>query len=328
MNRVEFKLRQDWKYETCDPWTKEEASFIRKSNMKRAHALRQGKEFDPAAGKKNRPQRMDHTKYVKPWDKEGFEEPGEPDFDAAARRLKEGKEKRRKEREYWEKYNARKQKEKEEARDWREHEAEHEREEALGLECSLMRKKYEKEKGESQTKLAEEKTGDPATTTPGLGYGIKGSKSGKSVEVFADTGRRIWAPSLSMDNITTPASPSHKKDEDLTKKQIHRRSLPLKQLVVDSLTGNSAIYLCSSPSSRGPDFANTKEQLFCDMSDKTVHPFCNTSDKNFAAEAPCFDLDSQQLVRSGIVKRTSPYGTVMDWRDRSGREKPEVSLTR
>ncbi|KAM0571309.1 hypothetical protein ACHAP9_003410 [Verticillium nonalfalfae] len=93
---------------------------------------------------------------------------------------------------------------------------------------------------------------------------------------------------------------------------------PFNWLVVDSFAGNSAAYLCSSNSSRGPDFANAKEKMFCLMSDKTLHPFCADNDKKTADGRPCFDLESQQLVRGGIVKRDSPYVAVMDWRFRKG----------
>ncbi|EEY23027.1 conserved hypothetical protein [Verticillium alfalfae VaMs.102] len=77
---------------------------------------------------------------------------------------------------------------------------------------------------------------------------------------------------------------------------------PFNWLVVDSFAGNSAAYLRSSNSSRGPDFANAKETMFCLMSDKTLHPFCADNDKKTADGRPCFDLESQQLVRGGIVR--------------------------
>ncbi|KAG7141360.1 hypothetical protein HYQ45_002010 [Verticillium longisporum] len=103
---------------------------------------------------------------------------------------------------------------------------------------------------------------------------------------------------------------------------------PFNWLVVDSFVGNSAAYLCSSKSSRGPDFANAKEKMFCDMSDKTLHPFCADNGKKTADSRPCFDLESQQLVRGGIVKRDSPYAAVMDWRFRKGRDGAKVNLSR
>ncbi|PNH47104.1 hypothetical protein VD0004_g1092 [Verticillium dahliae] len=103
---------------------------------------------------------------------------------------------------------------------------------------------------------------------------------------------------------------------------------PFNWLVVDSFVGNSAAYLCSSKSSRGPDFANAKEEMFCHMSDKTLHPFCAANDKKTADGGPCFDLESQQLVRGGIVKRHSPYVAVMDWRFREGRDGAKVNLSR
>ncbi|KAM0631974.1 hypothetical protein ACHAPW_005091 [Verticillium nonalfalfae] len=103
---------------------------------------------------------------------------------------------------------------------------------------------------------------------------------------------------------------------------------PFNWLVVDSFAGNSAAYLCSSNSSRGPDFANAKEKMFCLMSDKTLHPFCADNDKKTADGRPCFDLESQQLVRGGIVKRDSPYVAVMDWRFRKGRDGAKVNLSR
>ncbi|KAM0273611.1 hypothetical protein ACHAQH_008205 [Verticillium albo-atrum] len=100
-------------------------------------------------------------------------------------------------------------------------------------------------------------------------------------------------------------------------------------LVVESFPSNSAAGLCNSESSFGPDFVNTQEGLFCDMSEKRLYPVCGSDTaKSLESKDACFDVDNQQLVRSGVVKRTSPYTRVQDWRVRENRQMPVVDLSR
>jgi hypothetical protein len=68
-------------------------------------------------------------------------------------------------------------------------------------------------------------------------------------------------------------------------------------LVSTSRQAQSASHLCESPSSRGPDLANSHQRLFCRMSDKTLWPFCDAA---IGVTDNCFDADrSQQLMIGG-----------------------------
>ncbi|KAK4159051.1 hypothetical protein QBC43DRAFT_362692 [Cladorrhinum sp. PSN259] len=71
---------------------------------------------------------------------------------------------------------------------------------------------------------------------------------------------------------------------------------------------HSAIELCSSKTSLGPDFANNDEGLFCRMSDKTLWPFCNQMHVDY-----CFDANIQRLVIGGKATRDKKYANVMNW---------------
>ncbi|KAK4457041.1 hypothetical protein QBC42DRAFT_279985 [Cladorrhinum samala] len=79
-------------------------------------------------------------------------------------------------------------------------------------------------------------------------------------------------------------------------------------LVFDDATDHSAIELCASETSLGPDFASTTEELFCRMSDKTLWPFCGSTYVD-----DCFDVNLQQLVVGGKVTRDRKYTKVMNW---------------
>lgn len=88
------------------------------------------------------------------------------------------------------------------------------------------------------------------------------------------------------------------------------------QLVVSDSVSHSAKKLCDSAMSLGPDFAHTTEQMFCDMTSKTLYNFCGTGTNGTV----CFDLDTKTIAtantRRGAVipKQSSPYETVRDWR--------------
>ena len=75
----------------------------------------------------------------------------------------------------------------------------------------------------------------------------------------------------------------------------------------DAPKGHSAVELCNSETSHGPDFANIDEGVFCSMADKTLYPICNSE-----VVGDCFNLESQQLVIGGVAAR-SPYKKVEGW---------------
>nr|POE58656.1 hypothetical protein CFP56_68331 [Quercus suber] len=83
-------------------------------------------------------------------------------------------------------------------------------------------------------------------------------------------------------------------------------------LVTSSIPSHSAIELCESPNSSGPDFISLLEGLHCDMTTREVTPICSLHDLS----DDCFDLDvagkSTQGIfkRDGVVKR---FTRVLEW---------------
>ncbi|KAK0646753.1 hypothetical protein B0T16DRAFT_429522 [Cercophora newfieldiana] len=56
--------------------------------------------------------------------------------------------------------------------------------------------------------------------------------------------------------------------------------------------------LCESDTSRGPDFANYAEGLFCRMSDKTLLSFCRRGGRT---NKQCFDQELRQVVTGDVT---------------------------
>ncbi|KAK8087527.1 hypothetical protein PG997_002488 [Apiospora hydei] len=87
------------------------------------------------------------------------------------------------------------------------------------------------------------------------------------------------------------------------------------QLVISDAKTNSALELCGSATSLGPDFAHTGEGKFCDMGDKKLYGLCGDG-----VSDDCFDLEARALApksvrRGGVLPRlVSPYALVRDWR--------------
>lgn len=69
------------------------------------------------------------------------------------------------------------------------------------------------------------------------------------------------------------------------------------QLVVSNFTGHRAEYLCSSPTSWGPDFIGS-DGMYCDMGSKVLSPLCSTWDISGCIE---LDLDSNQLAKRTTI---------------------------
>lgn len=82
------------------------------------------------------------------------------------------------------------------------------------------------------------------------------------------------------------------------------------QLVIDYGTKTSVRTLCESETSRGPDFANYAERLFCRMSDKTIWPFCTRRKTTM-----CFSPELQRLLTSDKTPREEikRYAHVATW---------------
>jgi hypothetical protein len=92
------------------------------------------------------------------------------------------------------------------------------------------------------------------------------------------------------------------------------------ELVVSESKFHSAVKLCESETSMGPDFVHVEENIFCDMGAKKAYPLCGGSSagtNTTAAAQTCFDLESKNLVSGGVVKRASPYTSIRDWRSKT-----------
>lgn len=94
------------------------------------------------------------------------------------------------------------------------------------------------------------------------------------------------------------------------KRQVRKRSTEMaSELVVSQHDGHSAVGLCSSDTSFGPDFLSIHEGSFCDMGTKTLWPLCDaeTVDK-------CFDVETKVLKNGSEAEdRSGGYGKVTEW---------------
>ena len=87
------------------------------------------------------------------------------------------------------------------------------------------------------------------------------------------------------------------------------------ELVVSHHKGQSAMELCNSHRSRGPDFVSVSEGKYCDMTNKILYPLCSDGVKR-----DCFsvDQDSQRMKKGrqsrGKGQRVhSRYDKVVNW---------------
>jgi hypothetical protein len=80
-----------------------------------------------------------------------------------------------------------------------------------------------------------------------------------------------------------------------------KRSLkPHNRLVVSSNARHSAVELCESQTSWGPDFVSSEEGIFCDMDTHTTWPLC-TSDCD-TSDCVNMDVEKRSIVRRGLYK--------------------------
>jgi hypothetical protein len=85
------------------------------------------------------------------------------------------------------------------------------------------------------------------------------------------------------------------------------------QIVVSDYDTHSAAELCDSPTSVGPDFISTKENIYCDMCAHQMWSLCST-----AVELGCFDMAVMGLRLSDLQKRgegteAKKYKNVIQW---------------
>jgi len=117
------------------------------------------------------------------------------------------------------------------------------------------------------------------------------------------------------------------------------------RLVVSSYTGHSAVQVCESESSWGPDFASLAEGIFCDMCLRQAYPLCSgpSSEDSVTATGTasldqatttgsspkgsplldstetCFDLDEKQLRAPARLRRDKSipikrYDSIKHWK--------------
>jgi hypothetical protein len=73
-----------------------------------------------------------------------------------------------------------------------------------------------------------------------------------------------------------------------------RQTLHTDRLIISHFTQHSAIELCESPFSLGPDMVSVAESIFCDMSEKQLWPVCTDSVVSY-----CFDMKTHSVIGSG-----------------------------
>ena len=121
---------------------------------------------------------------------------------------------------------------------------------------------------------------------------------------------------LEMQNFTRRGIQSATKDQredpartdDMVDKIKKRQTIHANRLVVSKIVGHSAIELCNSITSLGPDLVSMMEGMFCDMSEKQLWPVCVEDDESY-----CFDM-AMQIVRASVATSGTNRG-------------PDVSVT-
>ncbi|KAI1957327.1 hypothetical protein LOZ58_005695 [Ophidiomyces ophidiicola] len=92
------------------------------------------------------------------------------------------------------------------------------------------------------------------------------------------------------------------------------------RVIISDDVNHSAVELCQSATSMGPDLANTKEGKFCDMCTREIHPLCSEKITN-----GCFDVDSKALRKGsnglqardgipGVVHHEKTYSDFSHWK--------------
>lgn len=98
------------------------------------------------------------------------------------------------------------------------------------------------------------------------------------------------------------------KQRDTLVKRIKPRSAAMNSTIISSADpSHSAVKLCESDTSYGPDFVSLSEGIFCDMATKTPWPLCSKS----VAEN-CYEWDSHTLI-NGAGQTVKGYTDVQEW---------------
>lgn len=78
----------------------------------------------------------------------------------------------------------------------------------------------------------------------------------------------------------------------------------------------SAVQLCESWNSVGPDYANVEEGLFCEIETKTLYPICGSIAGGDDGKSMCFDVERKSLAHgktAALVPRKETYKKVHMW---------------
>ena len=108
--------------------------------------------------------------------------------------------------------------------------------------------------------------------------------------------------------------------EDEKIHQIRKRQvIHADRLIISKIPQHSAIGLCDSPYSLGPDMVSWTEGMFCDMSEKRLWPICSDSSASY-----CFDMDSQTV--KGSERSSATADTPLWSNSSSGAVTPSVAV--
>lgn len=103
-----------------------------------------------------------------------------------------------------------------------------------------------------------------------------------------------------------------------TKRRVKQRDTPIKRtrprsaamsssIISSPDPSHSAVKLCESDTSYGPDFVSLSEGIFCDMATKTHWPLCTKS-----VADNCYEWDSHTLI-NGAGQTVKDYTNVQEW---------------
>jgi hypothetical protein len=120
---------------------------------------------------------------------------------------------------------------------------------------------------------------------------------------------RVVRDSITASEVEVLESESYNITETIPQQRRKRSPAMASELVVSDDHRHSAVDLCSSDTSFGPDFVSLFEEVYCDMETHTLWPLCaaTIADK-------CFDRDLLEL-RNGpaALRKRASYKNVSRW---------------
>jgi hypothetical protein len=145
---------------------------------------------------------------------------------------------------------------------------------------------------------------DPPTITPAPRYPPEKRQRQKSNQNAASIFKRERQPPVLERSIGKRAEEPHNWCQE-------------SQLVISEHDSHSAIQVCESQSSWGPDFISIVEGVYCDMCKRQYYPLCGGGKES----TTCFDLENRQLSlparwwrRDDRVVPVNRYDNVRHWK--------------